>query len=467
MRKFLGLLTVIVLATGAGAMIGYGSSRWEPNSYRSSATIMVESDGENTYGFAVVDSLIKSDKIQSMAYVNSSLDAVRDGFEDQNEFAKIGRASLSSNAKTGPDEKVLIVDVSYDSKEPKRSQAALDSYCSALKNYIRDQGPGTESRLERLISVAIEDIQPKIIELENRYREFRRDAPLAWDKEGNAINPHRERQVFLVARRSELHELLRAKQITLNQIETLAKRAKDPVIALEVIRQLLDTDIEIESMQTKRTVPDSKLEILDIKIDRELIPLMIQRNKFAQELGENHPSVKTLDKQLETMKAELEKLVEQNADRIKKVNEKIEEDERDPKAVAAEAVAAIIYANQAEVKLLETQLADVDKRVAAEKESSDKLAQYELENRGLLRELDRNKQLLEQLETQLSQVTLNSSNKPTKVVLLTKPSPGNLSQGNGQRLATIGALIGFVGSLVLSLLYAVTTIGSPGARLNA
>ena len=56
-----------------------------------------------------------------------------------------------------------------------------------------------------LISKKTDQLYPKMTALEQEYSEFRRTARLAWDSDGEAINPHRQRELFLLTKRSELN----------------------------------------------------------------------------------------------------------------------------------------------------------------------------------------------------------------------------------------------------------------------
>ena len=121
-----------------------------------------------------------------------------------------------------------MVHVSYESEDPELSVSAIKSYSCALQAFVNESVKGSGGDLARLID-AMQQMHPKITDLE-----IRRDAPLIFDSKGEAINPHRERQLFLLDRRNELQEELRRKQIVLSQIEAIAKQVKDPGVPPKV-----------------------------------------------------------------------------------------------------------------------------------------------------------------------------------------------------------------------------------------
>ncbi len=57
---------------------------------------------------------------------------------------------------------------------------------------------------------------------------------------------------------------------------------------------------------------------------------MIERNKYEAEFGPNHPTVKALDAELETMKNELKSLVERETSRIVELMSSTNQDSVDP-----------------------------------------------------------------------------------------------------------------------------------------
>ena len=186
-----------------------------------------------------------------------------------------------------------------------------------------------------------------------------------WGATGTSI-ADRELQESLTDRRRELFEELRKKEIELNQFEAIAKQATDPKVALSVIGQMADVKIlaDATSRQSANDMTQADVEFSIIQIDKDLVPLMIQRNKYAAQYGENHPTVKELNAELNVMKSELKRIARDQADRLLALRAEKEEERSDPNAQAAEAVASIVYASKAEVGLLKHQIATLDSQVA-------------------------------------------------------------------------------------------------------
>ena len=169
---------------------------------------------------------------------------------------------------------------------------------------------------------------------------------------------------------------------------------------------------------------------------------MIERNKYEAEFGPNHPTVKALDAELETMKNELKSLVERETSRIVELMSSTHQDSVDPTTRAREAVDAVVLAAETQVGLLKRQIAEVDTQIDEEKTKAAELAQVEQENEAQLREIERTRDLLEQLEEQMARVQLTEEDGGTTVVELTAPSPPYKVAPNLLRCIGLGGVLG-------------------------
>lgn len=448
----------VILPAIAGAIAGFLLYLRTPETYRSTTRLMLESDRPaildsmtgNLVGSVpsidIIQSQLYSDKVVKMAFDDPRMQPFRDRFgQNPSKFIQQVQDSMVlepevADLKTAQS---LVMLLHFDGDNPELCEASVRSFSTALQNFLNEKQKDSRGDLIRLIGHAMEKIAPTITESEKRYRDFRRDAPLTFDSDGNAINPHRKQQLFLVGRKSQLYEELRKKEITLKQVEAISTKAKDPIVALNVIGQMLSVSINLEQNGPKTENMEKTDEGLGlIQVDKELIPLMIERNKNAAEFGENHPTVKQLDTQLAMMKRELQRIVREETDRFLKIRAENKVEAVDPAARAAEAVASIIYAARAEASLLTSQIASVDAQIASEKEQATKIAKYEQDNLGMLREIDRNRQLMDQLQEQLSRVSITDDAGTTQVIELTAPSHAYLIGPKIVKMLGVGTFLG-------------------------
>ena len=456
----------VALPIVVGAVCGLLIYLQLPETYRSTTRLMIESDraaqldtlnGDMVGGVPSIDivqSQLFSDRVIRSAFSSARLAPFAETFDNGLPgFASVSLKSLElepevEDLRTAMS---LVTLLHFESENEELCQAAVESYSDALRGYYNENYKSSRSDLMKLISNAMETLHPKVLELENRYRAFRRDAPLAWDSEGQAINPHRERQLYLVARRSEVYEELRGRTIEVAALQAIVREsAKDPMIGLSIIGELLNK---------KFTLPNSQGRLADLQqgdyllaenqIDQDLVPLMIERDRFATEFGEQHPTVKSLDAQLLTMREELKKLVETQTNRVMEL---MSETLQDPKERAIEAVNAVVLASNAQVHLLKEQVRELDEQIVEERVAASKLAQIEQENQSQLREIERTHELLDQLEEQMARVSLVEDDHGTRVVELTAASMAYKVGPSLLKTVGVGSILGMLIGAALAML---------------
>ena len=283
----------VILPTVVGACVGFMIFVRTPEVFRSTTRLLVESDqaaildsitGDvigGVMGVDLVKSQLFSDRVGAMAFKSPGIERFHGRFGgDPQVFVGAARNSLKLDAEVTDSRTAQVFLLHFEHGDPELCEAAVKAYSDALEEYFNDRHRNSRSDLLNLIEVAIQQLQPSIAETEKLYREFRRKAPLAWDSEGNAINPHRERQLFLVERRSELDEQKRQKQIQTAQLEEIVKQSKSPLLALDVVSQLLDVAIVLPSAGAAAgSLVEGDMELAEIEVNQKLIPLLIERKQ--------------------------------------------------------------------------------------------------------------------------------------------------------------------------------------------
>nr|WP_236696538.1 polysaccharide biosynthesis tyrosine autokinase [Rhodopirellula islandica] len=451
-----------------GAMIGFLVFIKTPETFQSATLLMFESDrpavidtmtGDRIGGvpsIEIIRAQLFSDEVNRSALSDGNMNVFREQFHGSPvELAALASKMLEfeTDLKDERSASSLVAQMTFENTDPELCEAAIKAYSAALQKLFADKHKSSRSELLKLISIATNQMQPKMAELESRYREFRQDAPLVWDENGQAINPHRERQLYLTARRSELFEELRKKAIELTAIDSISNEAKDPLVRLSIIGQLIGKNFEIpDSKRISQDMRDGDVELAQIELDQQLVPLMIERNKFAAEFGEQHPTVKALDAELTMMKRELKRLITEQSERIVELMEQNKVEGIDPAKRAEEAVNVVLIASRAEVNLLEQQIGEIDLQIASERKEAIKLAQFEQENTALLREIDRNRELINHLEEQMARVELVEEEGGIRVTELVAPSTAYVIGPSIIKTLGIGTIAGLIIGCGLALL---------------
>ena len=321
----------------------------------------------------ILQAELYSDRLAKMAYENIIMEPFRKHYGDEKEglknFIDAGKKRLVlepevTDLKTAQS---LVMLLHFNSEDPDHCVAAVKSYGDALEEYYKDKHKSSRGELVNFIKYAINELNPQVESLDKDYREFRNKVKLVWDSEGRVINPHREQQLYLMERKNKLLEDLRDKEAILASLREISQKTEDPRVVLSVMSQILGVRITLP--ESKRPIEDviSGDEILSgIDLDKKLLPLMLERNKNAREYGANHPSVKTLDSQIETMKAELGRLLRDESNRIAKLMKDKADGLTDPIKQAKETVEALILQANAEVNLAKQNVSNVDSQIEQE-----------------------------------------------------------------------------------------------------
>ena len=419
-----------------GAVIGVLIFLQLPETYRSTARLMIESDqppildsmnGEFVRGVPsveIVESQLFSDWVLANAFSNESLTPFHDKFD--NDFAEfVGVVSKNMEVEAEVDDlrtvQSVVTLVHFDSTEEELCQPTVQAFTRGLQAFYHENYRSNRSELMNMITSAVDELDPKLAKLEQRRRDFQRTSPLAWDSDNRVINPHREAQMFLIAKRSAVEEALRKQRSEVYAIEqTLKAEFDDPLLALRVVGQLLDRTFNIEEKNERLAdLQQGDFELADIMLSKDLVPLMIERDKVAAEFGDKHPTVKTLDLQLQTMRTELEKLIEEQTSRIMEL---MSTTLVDPQKRAIEAVGAVQVASKAQLSLLQDQLRELDAQITREREEAAKLYRYEQEYESLTNDINRTRSLLEELQKQMALFDMGEEDRGTRVIELKAPT---------------------------------------------
>ncbi|MEO1527026.1 MAG: polysaccharide biosynthesis tyrosine autokinase [Planctomycetota bacterium] len=448
----------VILPGIVGGVIGFLVYCTTEETYRSTTKIMVESNrppifhaitGEVMNGVPDIEVLgaeLYGDTVAQMAFNNVNMQPYRELYDNNlSDFTLKVLETLEiepivTDVKTAES---LVTYLHFDSKDPEHAEAAIKAYSKALQDYYNEKHKSTRSEFIRLVEIAIKELSPTLSDMERRYNEFRRDAPLSWDVDGNAINPHREQKAYLTKLRAERVQHLRSKEALLASMEAVATEDIEPRIAISVMSQLLG--VKVASGTTQKQDPlagDNILAVIDL--EKQLLPLIVERNQMERELGPSHPTVRTLDEELNTTRTELMRLVREQSDRITKLREDWYESLGDPDVHAQQTVVGVLGAQRAEVTSLQRQVAELDEQIVTEKALAAKLAQYEQDDEAMKREIEQHRELMRQLEEKMGHARLSDDESVTQVIELKAPSKAVLVGPVLLKLGGIGTFLGLL-----------------------
>lgn len=461
----------VVLPTLLGMLGGFLLFLKTPESFRSSTKLLFETErpaalnsltGDMIGGvppIQILTSQLYSDRVVSSSLQSPHMNPFRDRIESNPRgFASSITSGLqfSVDSQGGRSASSMVAVLTFQNHDPVLCEQSVKAFSESLRELFAERHKSSRSELIRLINVGIDQLHPKMTELEDRYRQFRIDAPLVWNEAGKAINPHREQQLLLAKRRGQLSEELRQKSIELSSIEAITKETEDASLALSILAQLLGRKSAFSAVSaataSRGVARDTDLQLAEIDLDQRLIPLVIERIKYAEQFGESHPTVKNLDTELTMMRSEFTRLIKERTDRILELMKESSQPNSEPDERAKQSISVMKIAYEAEIQFLSQQIADLDKQIEDEKKKALALAKFEQEDASLLREIERTRQLINQFEEQMARVSLTEEDSGVIVTELSAPSMAVRIGPNLSKSLSLWSVVGLALGCVLAFL---------------
>jgi capsular exopolysaccharide synthesis family protein len=448
----------VALPALLGAVIGFVIYLQMPDTYRSSARLMVESersqslDGSNNnmaggvQAIEIVQSQLFSDEVIQAAFRDPRMIPFQDRFPGgYAEFYQVvverGALELEPEFADTQSAQSVVMLLHFNSRDEELCEAAVKAFSDSLQAYYNRKHQSSRNKLLEYMVTATDQLHPEMKQLTLRYRNFRKDAPLQWDSDGDAINPFRQQQAFLVQRRAELQERLRSAQTELAAVEAVVGANEDPLVSLAVIGQLLERRFTLPDLNLKDAgfgADDATLE--GLKVDRDLVPLLVSLAQMEAEYGQDHPKVRTLRSQVDGLRKELKELVEAQTARVSKLmagdEKRLEE--------AQGALKSVADGLATQVQMYITQLKELDSQIAVAQAEAAKLAEYELQNAEMLEELEQHRALIAQVEEQMARIELTDEESGTRVLELSAPSVAYLISPILYKNIGIGTFLGLM-----------------------
>ena len=413
-------------AVVASLAVGFWVNHQKPTTYRATTQLMFKSDtplsldsdtGAIRGGVpsgSLMHSLISSDTIVGRVASDPNIESIES-------LASLTRAQLKSRIRRGikfqsdttakDSRDRLIASIHFDGHNAKVCAAMVSAVSSAIDDHFRCERESAINQFADLITDAQDRLLPQQSELEDQYRAFRETAKLEWDPKGNAINPHRQRQVRLQAFRDQLEEQQRALDCELRFATEMQQRHQNPVLVARMIGQLSHVIDERHWMRSQRhhvSPADDDLQLQKMEVEKSLVPLQIQREQLELAYGARHPEVKSIATQIGSSIEKLNEINEQMAARRRELAENEESADAmnngDPIRVAnaKRAVTAYLLGLNARMGVVEDDLAAVGTQIAAEKAAADELKRTEAMDASFRRRIASVQGMLIELEQQLS-----------------------------------------------------------------
>ncbi len=327
-----------------------------------------------------------------------------------------------------------IVEVSFESGDPRLCAAVVNAVVSAYEEYV---GGRHQRAVENVVGVFRESrdsILPQLNKLEEEYTAFRSKAPLEWTSDGEAVNPFREDVLRMETQLDAMQTEARQLTNKLKLIEESTKSHDSAVLVLQEIQYLLDEVSDVKALETA-LVEGTDAEI---EIQNRLVPLLIQADMLGTQYGENHPARKNVERQIEATRKALAEL--------ERTKQALAEDESKIEARREEGARTLLrsYVNglQKKKQLIEDDIADAEERLAEARERAHALIAFENENASYTRRIARYQEMLDSFDSQLERSSLPLVNPGLEVNTLRPAGMGYLVGPLLSKCLLLGAFLG-------------------------
>ena len=465
----------LILPALLGLALGGAIYTTRPNVYRSTARMVVESekpwvpdsDAAGSESLVPPSELLlmqlRSEKVLDFA-ANHPLLADTSGKIDINElrFLLADNVEFEDAMQKSRSDRAIAFFLHFDDEDPQFAVNAVTALSAGLQNFFAEKNETSVAELKKLITTAKDKLLPELNALEAEYRLFRENSELSWDQNGIMINPFREKQLALQTRRLALEDEHRDLYTKLAAITNTIEATQDPLLVMEVVQQLLGEQLYAvrQLLDSEDFVPternatrDEDLSLGRLTIERELLPMEVERQQFASQFGAEHPSVREFDQKITAMREKLNDVTVQETKRFTELRRESESPSSEAMQLKREraqtAVAGFVRALETRRSVLDSQMQTLDKQIGDLSGLATKLARAESENAMYLRKIDRSQKLFDTVEEQMTRVNLSDQDAAIHVSELNAPSTPELVAPILAKYLALGTLLGGLAGLGL------------------
>ena len=426
-------LLLIFVACGLG--VGYWYNQKKPTTYRASAKVMFRSDKPlilnsstgmmegGIPGGNIMQSIVTSDSIMQRVSEDDGLKAVP--MMDEMSEAQIANTIRSgfkfqtlTNAAESRDR--MIAALSFESGDKNLCVSAVNALSSAIRAHFNKERETQIEVLRQVFTEEYSELKEKFDKLESEYQAFQTKSMLKWDKDHNAINPYRERQISLQTDREVLETEIREIERELRTAQLIKEQTPSPIMIAQMIGRFagvgdfaIENQIKSPTARAASLLSDVELENLDV--EEQLVPLETDRAELISQLGENHPQVQSITLKIDNFRRRLMELEKQKAERQAELLANSEE--VDTSVVRREAqerrardfVNAYTGSLQQRLVVLREDVAKLDANINQAETLADQLQEAENKEKSYNRRLDFYKSTLEEMDQRIAELDLTDS----------------------------------------------------------
>lgn len=300
-------------------------------------------------------------------------------------------------------EKANVLDVYYKGSDPedcrKVVEAMIDSYQDFLHETHQDVSKETVKLIENAQKSLLDDLKKK----EDDYRDFRRDAPLVFGKDGG-VNIHRQRLNQIESSRSSLIISRTQTKAQLTALENALARGGNR----EALMLMMD----------KLGAGESQAVGSRSRLAADLFPMLLEEQMLLEDYGPEHPKVKAIRRRIQITRDHFQSLAAQQdaEDATATANSK--------NAKKPDFMAVYLESLREDLKAIDSKEQELNELFALEEEQARESTTVEIDDENRRHDIERTTQLFEGVVKRLEEINLLQDFGKLKMRVLNHAPPG-------------------------------------------
>lgn len=469
-------LTRCVWMAVIGGTIGFGGTyAWftrRPTTYRSAALIQIERKGAEPtpgVGDGITGPLIGDERFVVRGDKTLQRAAAQLASEGAPAFSGLTGQEIAASLSTSH---VLVVEaasdqtssnvirIQYEASDPTTPRMVVQSIVDGYVQHTQEEFEQGDAESLAQILGARDQAFERLQDLEKQHDQFLKESDLIF-VDGEPKSIHRKiadrflaQREDLMVERSEIQSRIRSAELSRND--------SDPRTVMLSLRSDKETASDVIDQNISRQLERLQNELRDrasVRVrETQLLPLQLERDEMLQTVGENHPTVRAIQKQIDVVEKQVARIESEEQEKEAMVKKIMSiggkpDVELDPEAEIRKRVDLAITALKTQLASVEQQLQAVN--VSYEEEAALAKAEIEAirESKRLENDIARQQELYEKILARLDDAQLLSEDKGLVVSVLDSPSQGTKVEQPVMSRALTGASIGLISGIVLAMMF--------------
>lgn len=352
------------------------------------------------------------------------------------------------------DDQTTLIRIAFVSEDAEVAAKVVIAIVDGYESYLAEEYKTVGDEISQLIETAHSDLGKRVKELNQASMEFRANNPDILFRENVATDPYAETFLEL---NSELNQV-RSKNAEFEALAVRAKQnlaaGKSPESILILLAQNGSSAMEPGNPLANRILnfdePSSEMRqnTESKRIEREvLFPLQIKLRVLSENLGEGHPSVSTVAKEVELVQRQVSELRESER-RLDEEMDRIQKELEEETGVALksnkERLAERLEALDSQIAVLQLKETGLERRAATQQQMSRELQGMLSEHRILMADTEAVNTLLTAYTEKLQEIDLMPKMGQRTLKRLDMPSIGWFYGPKVAKYLLAGAVAGFI-----------------------